>query len=135
MGILSSFDLFLLQARVSLNRRIYWGSFSHSGRKKCCPPFTKQGWVEHLYRWLVWWYPPPLKGSMPPPHVPPHSRKNLHPFRSCINSSRPQGGCWVTGSLHSLAGESFNAGSKGAQFPVVPMNMHAVCAQQFTSSN
>lgn len=67
--------------------------------------------------------------------TPPHPKENLPTFGSCINSSGPQGGCWVIGSLHLLAGESFNTGSKGAWFPVVPMNMHTVCTQQSSSSN
>lgn len=64
------------------------------------PPCMNQGQIWRLYQWF-WSIPLLSKGPL---HL-----QNCHTSGSCINSSRPRGGCWVPGSPHSLAGDSFIA--------------------------
>lgn len=75
----------------------------------CRPPSTKQGHGSHFYRWP--------RSTPQPTSVPPHPKNGPATFGSCIDSSRPQGGCWVTGSLLWLAGKSFKAVPKVLDFP------------------
>lgn len=81
--------------------------------------------------------PVPSQGCVPAsphPYPPPPQEEPSHPGM-LPSFFGPQGGCWVTGPRHSLAGESFKAGSRGAGLPVALMNMHGVRTQQSSSSN